>query len=104
MNKWLMITLLGGGLAIFGYMVYTGQQAKKLQLSQAPIAVAAVRGADGIDAPNATTAGNAVADYSSALQDDVALAQKRADQYNAATKARAEAVRHSAGADAEGAQ
>ena len=105
MNKWVMIGLVGCGLLALGYMVHVGQQNKTSRLSQAPISVAAVRGgADGVPAGDAGSAGNVVADYSSALQDDVATAQKRVDAFNAATKARADAVHKTNGSDGDGAQ
>jgi len=96
MNKWLTIAVVGCGLTAFGYMVHLGQRAKTLRMSQAPISVAAVRGGDGLRAPDVSSAGNAAVDYTKALQDDVELAKKRTESFNAATKARADEVRRTA--------
>jgi hypothetical protein len=95
MNKWLMIGLVGCALAIFGYLAYSSQRTKAATMNRGPISVAAVRGAEGSDVPTSGAAGNAVVDYTNSLQDDVALAKKRTDEYNAASKARADAVRKS---------
>lgn len=92
MNKWIMIGLVGFALSVFGYMAYSGQRTRKSTLSRGPISVAAIRGDEaGVQAPSGS-AGNAVVDYSNALKDDVALAEKRTAEYNAAAKARADAV------------
>ena len=87
-NRWMVIALVGVGLLIFGYIVRAGHPQGAARLSQGPISVAAVRGGaedpPPVSAPNA----NVAEGYVSALQDDVALAKKRTDAYNAAVKAR----------------
>lgn len=88
-NRWLIILLVGAGLLIYGYIVRSGQSSAP-KAAAAPISVAAVRGG-AEEVPATAPDANVASGYVAALQDDVEMAKKRTDAYNAAVKARSAA-------------
>jgi hypothetical protein len=87
-EKWVVIGLIGTGLAVFGYMAFNKQRAARFAETSGPIAVAAVRGgAGGVESHNLSPA-EVAGDYVKTLQDDQAVARKNAKKYEDAAKAR----------------
>ena len=86
MNRWIVIALIGCALAMFGYKVYQRRQLSTSPINRGPVSVAAVRGSSH-DSLNPVTAGaDSFVDYTQALKDDVSIARRNVDKYNASNK------------------
>lgn len=79
-EKWVILGIIGCGLVAFGYMAYNKQHSARMIQDSGPIAVAAVRGSQGMDVKNISPA-EVAGDYVKSLQDDVSSARSNAKKY-----------------------
>lgn len=91
-ENWLTILFVVAALVVLGWFVQQKQSRRPIQLSHAPIGVAAVRGGND-SLPSAEGPSNGVTDYVQGLQDDVARARTNVAKYQKSAKETEERVK-----------